>query len=151
MSEYNNIFERISEKSSSDGDEIIAYIAYGIYKEQKREFLMRRKEEIGGTVPAAEIEIFHKTWTDGQINLVWDRATQALAQFAVSYADSEKQKAVRDALSEALKGQSLRQTGTAIVANIGAAVVTIFVYFALRFTGFDLIDQIKKLERIVPS
>ncbi|KRE04715.1 hypothetical protein ASE61_07295 [Bosea sp. Root670] len=151
MTDYNRVFERICAKSQSEGDQIIAYIAYGVYKEQKRDFLMRRKEELGGPVPTAEIDVYHRTWGDGQINLVWESATQALAQFAVSYADAEKQKAVQEALTTALKGSSLRQLWTAIIANIGAAIITVFVYFALRFVGFDLIDQIKKLERIVPS
>lgn len=151
MPDYNPIFERISARATADDDRIISYIAYGIYKEQKRDFLIDRKNELGGPVPQSEVEIYHKTWTDGQISLVWESATQALAQFAVSYADAEKKQAVAEALADALKGSFLRQVWISILANFGAAVLTIGIYFGLRFIGFDLIDQIRKLEQIVPG
>jgi hypothetical protein len=49
------------------------------------------------------------------------------------------------------EGQFLGQVWTSVLANFAAAFLTIFVYFGLRFSGFDLIDQIRKLEQIVPN
>jgi hypothetical protein len=94
------IFERIFARVKEDGDDIIAYIAYGLYKERKRDFLIARQEELGGPVPQAEIDTFHRTYDEGQINLIWKAASDSLAEFAVTYSDAEKQAAVNAGVPE---------------------------------------------------
>lgn len=148
---YNPIFEKIFDRVKKDGDEIIAYIAYGLYKERKREFLVARQKELGGDVPQEEIDTFHRTYNDGQIDLVWNAAAESLAVFAVNYADAEKQEAVRIALSKAVKGRFWQSVWVTAIANFIFAVGVIVLYFLLRFVGFDLLDKLRTLEKIFPS
>ncbi|QPC43882.1 hypothetical protein HW532_15010 [Kaustia mangrovi] len=148
MAEYNPIFEKIFDRVGEPGDEIIAYIAYGLYKQRKRDFLISRRKELGGPVPQEELEIFHRTYDDGQIQLVWDAANESLATFAVNYADEEKKTAVREALSDALKGRFWKQVGMTAAANFVFAVGIIAIYFMLRFIGFDLLDRLRALDRM---
>lgn len=148
MGDYNPIFEKISARAQND-DLITAYIAYGIYKERKRDFLIERREATGSPVPQSEIDIFHATWNDGLIDLAWNRAEETLATFAVSYADEEKKEAVRLALSDALGGKFWKDVGVNAIANLVFAIGTIALYLLLKFMGFDLIEKLAKLSSIL--
>lgn len=150
MGDYNPIFERILARAQQEDDLITAYIAYGIYKERKRDFLIDQKEKIGAPVPQATIEIYHDGWNDGQIDLAWNKAAGMLATFAVSYADEEKKEAVRSALKEAVRGKFWKDVGVNAVANLFFAVGTIALYLLLKFIGFDLIDKLRTLSSWLP-
>lgn len=146
---HNPILETIFSRVKEPGDEIIAYIAYGIYKERKRAFLQRRQGELNGTVPAAEVDTFVRTYDDGQIDLVWSAAKDTLATFAVNYADAEKDAAVRDALKEALRGNFWKQ----VLVSAGAASVlalgVLGLYLLAQLFGVDLIDQFQRLDDVL--
>lgn len=149
--EYNPIFEKIFNRVQQDGDEIIAYIAYGLYKQRKRDFLISRQAQLAGAVPAEEISTFHRIYEDeGQIDLVWNAAKEALGAFAVDYADAEKTAAVKAALQEALRGRFWQEVWTTAIANFIFAIGAIVLYLFLRFVGFDLLDMFRKLEQIIP-
>jgi hypothetical protein len=148
LGDYNPIFEKIFARAQ-DGDLVIAYIAYGIYKERKREFLIERKGATGAPVPQSEIDIFHATWNDGQIDLAWRRAEETLATFAVSYADEEKKEAVRSALKEAIRGKFWKDVWVSAIANLFFAIGTIALYLLLKFMGFDLVEKLAKLSHIL--
>ena len=149
--EYNPIFEKIFERVQQDGDKIIAYIAYGLYKERKRDFLISRTAQLAGPVPPEEIATFHRIYEDdGQIDLVWNAAKESLAVFAVNYADVEKAAAVKAELKEAVKGRFWRAVGITAVANFMFAIGAILLYLLLRFVGFDLLDMYRKLAQIIP-
>jgi hypothetical protein len=149
--EYNPIFEKIFERVQQDGDEIIAYIAYGLYKERKRDFLISRQAQLAGPVPTEEISTFHRIFEDkGQIELLWNAAKESLAAFAVDYADAEKAAAVKAALKDALQGRFWQAVWTTALANFIFAIGAIVLYLFLRFVGFDLLDLFRKLEQIIP-
>lgn len=145
---HNPILETIFSRVREPGDEIIAYIAYGIYKERKRAFLQRRQGELAGTVPPAEVDTFVRTYDDGQIDLVWSAAKDTLATFAVNYADAEKDEAVRDALKEALRGHFWKQ----VLVSAGAAAVLalgiLALYLLAQRFGVDLVDQFQRLDEV---
>lgn len=149
--EYNPIFGKIFDRVEQPGDDIIAYIAYGLYKERKRAFLTARREELNAAVPQQEVDTFVKTYDDGQIDLIWNAAKDSLATFAVNYADAEKEAAVRAALGEALKGRFWQQVGVTAAANTVFAIGVVGVYFLLRFFGVDLLDRLRQLEQIFPN
>jgi len=139
VNNYNPIFENIFDRVEKDGDQIIAYIAYRLYKERKRDFLVARQQELKGAVPQDEIDTFHRTYDDGQIDLVWNAAAESLA---------EKQEAVRAALSEAVRGRFWRSVWISAFANFVFAIGVIVLYFLLRFIGFDLLDKLRMLEQM---
>ncbi|WP_445222169.1 hypothetical protein ACKWRH_21145 [Bradyrhizobium sp. Pa8] len=139
------MFSRVKES----GDLITAYIAYGIYKERKREFLIERKSTTGAAVPQSDIDVFQSTWNDGQIDLAWDKADQMLATFAVSYADEEKKEAVRAALKDAVRGKFWKDVTVNAVANLFFAVGTVALYLLLKFMGFDLVEKLAKLSSML--
>jgi len=139
------MFSRVKE----GGDLITAYIAYGIYKERKREFIIDRKTATGAPVPQSDIDVFHATWNGGQIDLAWDKADQMLATFAVSYADEEKKEAVRSALKEAVRGKFWKDVWVSAIANLFFAIGTIALYLLLKFMGFDLVEKLAKLSHIL--
>lgn len=149
MGDYNPIFERILARAQQEDDLITAYIAYGIYKERKRDFLIEQKEKSGVAVPQATLEIYHDGWNDGQIDLAWNKAAGMLATFAVSYADEEKKEAVRSALRDAVRGKFWKDVGVNAVATLVFAVGTIILYLLLKFMGFDLIEKLAKLSHIL--
>lgn len=148
--EHNPIFQKIFNRVATDDDKIIAYIAYGIYKERKRTYLIKRQEELGTSVSQEEIDTFVRT-CDGQIDLFWDAATESLGVFAVNYADAEKDVAAKEALADALKGHFWKQVGVASAANLIFAVGVVVVYFLLRVFGLDLVDRLRALEQTFPN
>jgi hypothetical protein len=148
--DYNPIFEKIFNRVKEPGDEIIGYIAYGLYKERKRDFLIARQAQLAGPVPKEELDTFHRIYDEGQIDLVWNTAKNSLGTFAVNYADAEKKAAVNAALADALRGRFWKTVGVTAVANFIFAVGIIGLYFLLRFMGFDLVDKFQKLEQMFP-
>lgn len=148
---YNPIFQKILDRAETDGDRITGYIAYGIYKELKRAYLITRSEELGEPVPQEEIDTFVRTYDDGQIELIWNAANGSLATFAVNYAEDEKEQAVRAALEDALKGNFWKNVGVTTAANTVFAIGVVVVYFLFLFFGVDLLDQLRALERLYPN
>jgi hypothetical protein len=146
---YNPIFDKILGRN--DGDRIVAYIAYGLYKERKKAFLVKRSEELNGPVPPEEVATFVRAYDAGQIALIWNAAENSLASFAVDYADAEKKEAVRVALSEALKGNFWRQVGVTTVAGLLPLVTITAFYFLLRIVGVDLLERFRQLEQMFPG
>ena len=146
--DYNPIFENIFARIEEGGDEIIAYIAYGLYKEQKRDFLIQEKERLKGPVPQEQLDAFHRFINERQIELLWNAAAESLGRFALNFADEEKKEAVREALADAVKGKFWQQVWVTASATFIFAIGSIVIYFGLRFIGFDLIDQLNKLEKM---
>lgn len=146
--DLNPIFDTIFDRAEEEDDLIIAYIAYGLYKEQKREFITQERNRLGDKVPQDVINTFHRTYNEGQIELIWEAAATILGRFAVNYAEGVKEAAVKDALKDALKGNFWRQVLATTAATFVFAIGTIALYFLLRLTGFDLIDQFHRWEQI---
>jgi len=147
-SDYNPIFERIFARVESDGDQIIAYIAYGLYKERKTAFLVNRSNELSGPVPLEEVQTFVRTYDEGQIDLIWEAAKDSLATFAINYADAERKEAVRAALAEALRGSFWKNVAVTTAANFIFIIAITFLYFLLRIIGVDLLDRLRQLEQL---
>ena len=144
--DHNPIFEQILARGGED--KIVAYIAYGLYKERKRAFLMKRRGELNGPVPDEEITTFVRTYDDGQIDLIWNAASNSLATFAADYADAEKSQAVTTALADALSGSFWKQVWVTTAAGLISVVVLTAVYFLLRIVGVDLVERFRQLEQL---
>ena len=107
---HSGIYERLVE---NDHD-FLGQVAYSIYKRRKREFIMRKQEELGtSNIPAEEVEDFIKDQTDYTLELYKVQADMLSREFLnASYKneiDNEKARLVReysgkyDKLAEAVR------------------------------------------------
>lgn len=56
---YNEVFERLV----TDPDDIEGFIAYGLYKQAKREWLIDFHSRLGRAPNANELKAYNQTWT----------------------------------------------------------------------------------------
>lgn len=146
---HNPIRDRIFDRVNEPGDEIIAHIAYGLYKERKKAYLTARRDELNAPVPPVEVDSFVRAYDDGQIDLVWSRAQDVLATFAVTYAEAEKQTAVRKALKDALRGNFWRHLWINAWSGVVITVVVLLLYLLARLVGFDPLDLFVRLDTLL--
>jgi hypothetical protein len=131
---YNDIFERLVDQSD---DPVRGYVAYGIYKKAKREWIQAFKAAHGGTGPTVEqTEAYVATWTPQLITNATDAAESSLAEFAAS--------AIADArpsiVEEALKGNGLKSVLLSMLAAFLYTLLLIGVVIVLKISGVDLLS-----------
>lgn len=80
---YNAVFERLV----NDGDDIEGFIAYGLYKQAKREWLVEYNALHGKRPSAAELASYNAYWTDTSLQSLRENAESALSAYAETVID----------------------------------------------------------------
>ena len=134
---YNDIFEKLVDRSD---DAIRGYVAYGIYKQAKREWIQAFEAAHGGVGPTAEqTEAYVATWTPQLVKNATDAAESSLAEFAAS--------AIADArpgiVEEALKGDGLKSVLLSMLAAFLYTLALIGLVILLKLAGVDLLSLLQ--------
>lgn len=74
---YNKVFERLV----SDADDIEGFIAYGLYKQSKREWLVGFHAENSRAPTAKEMAAYNAAWTETALQSVRENAESALSAY----------------------------------------------------------------------
>jgi len=75
---YNAVFERLV----TSPDDIEGFIAYGLYKQAKREWLMAQRAKSGRSPTGAEMDAYNAYWTDTALQSLKENAESALSAYA---------------------------------------------------------------------
>lgn len=133
--DYNQIFERLAGQPDDDPD-IVGLVAYGLYKQAKREWAakIRSRESRGPT--DAELRDYVNSWTESRLDGLIHQAEQWLGGYADEVISAQRPYIERDALKGSF-GRGLLQSalGTLLYTS-----VLLLLYAVIYFAGIDVIS-----------
>ena len=139
--DYNPMFERLV--GPPDGETPLeGFIAYGLYKIAKREWVSGFRAREGRRPSDAELNSYVSTWTASQLQGAKERAAQALAEFAAIIIEEEEPKTLR----RALKGSFWRSFWPSIFASFIYTLVLIALALILTWAGIDLLGVFRNVK-----
>jgi hypothetical protein len=153
---YNRVLEYYVNESDEEFD-LVGIVAYGLYKRQKRDWIIAYKRKYGGSKPsAAETEAVVDSYcTEDQIATLRERAADLLASYAYTFVEASEpeirekainQEALRQAreIEQSIKANSgyWRQVGTGLIATavwtLIVTAVVIAAYFSVRILSIRI-------------
>lgn len=132
MGDRGRIFERLVE---DENDDIHGFVAYGIYKRAKREWVSQFETENGRLPEAKEVDAYVSSWTPQVIQNAQDAASSALA----AYADEAIVQAKPGIVEEALKGTWIKSVLQSMLAAVLYTIALLAVAVTLKAAGIDLL------------
>lgn len=138
-SNYNSIFESLVGKIGQNPS-LIGMIAYGLYKQAKREWSdgIRRKHSRGPTDD--ELDAYFATWTESRLQGAKKEAEQILAQFA----DEVISNAKPDIEKQALRGTFRSGILQSMVGSFIYSILLVCIFLIISNLGVDIISLFKK-------
>ena len=130
---YNTMYERLVDGSSNT---VQGYIAYGLYKNAKREWIRQFEAEKGRAPRPAEVQGYVDAYTAQMRDVFEAQAVGVLAQFAEGAVSDAKPGIVE----HALKGTAGRSVLHSIIANAIYTLVLIVIVVILKRAGIDLLS-----------
>jgi hypothetical protein len=134
---YNETFESLV----AAPDDIEGFIAYGLYKQAKREWVLKFKSEFGYAPKPSDERAFASSWTETSLQALKEAAESALSAYAQSVVHDETPSIERNAL---MIGRPLWKDVVIGVASAFAySVILVVAAFLLSVFGNDFIDATK--------
>lgn len=132
---YNDVFEKFVEPEDKDKSPLYGFIAYGLYKWAKREWMIRHCAEHNGTAPTpAEIAIFSASWNEAMVEGKRIEAEKVLEEFA-NFVVSEAKPTIE---KDALRGLFWHEVQAGLLVAVIWTGVLILVALALKLGGIDV-------------
>ncbi len=142
-SEYNRVFEKFVGESPDGMSDIVGIVAYGIYKNAKREWATDFRAAYGRAPSQDDLRAYHATWTPAQIQSARNSAAQVMAEYADTVISEEEPRILRDAV----KGRFWPSIFTSMFANACYTLILIFIAVILAKAGIDLIGLISAADK----
>jgi len=140
--EYNEVFERLVRGS----DDIEGFIAYGLYKQAKREWLIAFHDKHGAAPKPADLRAYQASWTDTTLQSLRENAESGLSAYAEVVIEAVKPQIERDAL---MAGRPIWKD--LLIGAVAALVYSLLLLVAAYMThvfGNDLAEAFRHfLER----
>jgi hypothetical protein len=129
---YNTMYERLVDQG---GNKVQGFIAYGLYKTAKREWVRKYEADHGRPPKAAEVAAYVSAYTPQTIDAFEAQAAGVLTQFAGGVVSDARPEIVE----ETLKGTFWKAIIQSIVANAIYTVILIVIAVVLASAGIDLL------------
>jgi hypothetical protein len=138
--EHNPVFDQLVRAS----DDIEGFIAYGLYKQAKREWLVNHKTREGRAPTPAELRSFFRQWTPTTLKAFRENAESALFGYAQSVVQNETPFIQRDAL---VQGRPLwKDVLIGVVSALSYSVILVIAAFLLGVFGNDFLDALAAIK-----
>jgi hypothetical protein len=137
---YNQVFDQLVETS----DDIEGFIAYGLYKQAKREWIVDFRNREERSPSPAELRAFSRQWTPTALQAFRETAESALSAYAQSVLLDQTPSIQRDALAQ---GRPLwKDILIGVVSALAYSVILVIAAFLLSVFGNDFLDAIGALK-----
>jgi hypothetical protein len=136
--DYNRVFAKFVGEDPDGMSDIVGIVAYGIYKNAKREWATEFRSSYGRAPTADDLRAYHATWTPAQIQSARNSAAQVMTEYADAVISSEEPRILR----EAVKGTFWPSVWTSIAANAIYTIGLITVAVILARAGIDLLGLV---------
>ncbi|KRA61567.1 hypothetical protein ASD79_05470 [Caulobacter sp. Root655] len=139
--DHNLVFDQLVCAS----DDIEGFIAYGLYKQAKREWLLGHKTREGRAPTTTELRSFSRQWTPTTLKAFRATADSALSAYAQSILEDQTPSIQRDALA---RGRPLwKDVMIGVVSALTYSVILVIAAFLLKIFGNDFLDALAAFAR----
>jgi hypothetical protein len=143
---YNTVYEKLVQRD----DDLIGLIAYALYKQHKRDWLIAYRQREDREPSVAELSAYLTSQElDRTVLMYRERAEAVLNQFAEQIIDRATPDIQRSAISSEIS-RSLtwwRQLPAGIFAAIVYSVLLILIALVLRYAGIDFLGILSAVGR----
>jgi len=129
---HNTMYERLVDQSDN---KVQGFIAYGLYKTAKREWVRKFEADHSRPPKPTEINAYVSAYTPQTIDAFEAQASGVLAQFANGVVLDARPEIVE----ETLKGTFWKNVGQSIAANAIYTIILVVIAMILAAAGVDLI------------
>lgn len=137
---YNLVFDNLV----TAPDDIEGFIAYGLYKQAKREWLLEHQARTGRAPTASELLAFSRQWSPTALQAFRETAESALSAYAQSVLEDQTPSIQRDAL---LQGRPLwKDVMIGVISALSYSIVLVVAAFLIKIFGNDFMDAINGLK-----
>jgi alkanesulfonate monooxygenase SsuD/methylene tetrahydromethanopterin reductase-like flavin-dependent oxidoreductase (luciferase family) len=119
-----------------NGNKVQGFIAYGLCKSAKREWVRKYLADHGRSPKAAEVAAYVSAYTSQTIEAFEAQAAGVLSQFAGGVVSDARPEIVE----QTLKGTFWKAVAQSIVANAVYTVILISLVLVLGAAGIDLLE-----------
>ena len=151
---YNEIYEKLVQ---SDDDDLIGLIAYSLYKQSKREWLIQHEHQHARRPTADEERIFVSAFTANEVKRLREQATSMLSAYAAYVIEQERPTLVDQARQDHLialvderllemraQGRWGRQIIAGMLGAFGYSVLLLILLLIVRLVGVDLVGLVQR-------
>lgn len=136
---YNPVFDSLV----AAPDDIEGFIAYGLYKQAKREWLLEHQARVGKPPTAVELRAFSRQWSPTALQAFRETAESALSAYAQSVLEEQTPSIQRDAL---LQGRPLwKDVLIGVISALTYSLVLVIAAFLIKIFGNDFLDALNGL------
>lgn len=152
---YNEIYEKLVD---SEGEDLPGLIAYSLYKQSKREWLIDHEKQHDRRPDQAEEAIFVSAFTANELRRLRDDATNMLAAYAAHVIEQEKPELIEQGRQDHLiglvdgrleemrsQGRWWRQVVAGALGAFGYSILLLLLLLIIRWVGIDLIDLVQPI------
>jgi hypothetical protein len=155
--EYNRVYEHLVEAE----DDVIGLVAYSIYKQDKRDFLIEWRRRHGGSPAADQLNVFTVgVLTPGQQQRYRSTARNILDAYAKTAVEAERPLIQRSAITERIESAAraversarwYRQVPAGIASALIYTLLLIAILLILRYAGVDLVGILEQIGQHTPA
>ncbi|MBF0374252.1 MAG: hypothetical protein HQL39_12650 [Alphaproteobacteria bacterium] len=146
---YNQIFDRI--RIAAGDDQVIAFVAYGLYKLEKQEWARKLSERSGRPPTPGQADDFVDTWGAKRLESVLSNAANIVSAYTNAAIENERPQIAKDAigaldrkLDEIRQGDFWKAAWSSTVGAFGYSLVIILVALVLKVSGIDVLNVLEK-------
>lgn len=137
---HNDIFEKFVDPEADDGALTVAgMIAYGLYKKDKRQWIIRFCSEKGRAPTPEEMADYRLGWNDTRLDNSRNTAQAVLGEFSSYVLLQERPKIIK----EALRGRTVESIGLGLATNVVYTLILLVVVAGLASQGIDVLDVLQ--------
>jgi hypothetical protein len=153
-------YNRIYESLVTADDDLVGMIAYALYKQSKREWLLSFEADNGVRPNVNDIDAYVRAQTQFELRRLRSQAESILSAYAAVVVDAETPSIREDAIESHVldqvrytlnnvekQGSFFRQLATGAIIALGYTIFLITVAIALKYAGIDLIGVIGNVGR----
>lgn len=154
---YNEIFEQLVQKD----DDLVGMIAYALYKQHKREWLLKFEARERRRPTPPEVLLFVEAQTQSQLLRLRQTAEFVLSEYSETIVEIEKPSIQRAALETELanatkgtlskiEGNSrwYKQIGTGIASAAAWSIILLVLLLVLAVFGVDVLSASEKIHPV---
>jgi hypothetical protein len=151
---YSEIYEKLVQ---SDDDDLVGLIAYSLYKQSKREWLVRYEREHRRHPTDGEERIFVSAFTANELKRLREQATNMLSAYAAYVIEQERPGLVEQARQDHLivlvderlvemraQGRWWRQMVAGVLGAFAYSVLLLILLLIIRLVGVDLVGLVQR-------
>lgn len=144
---YNPLYERFVTDDQSGGDQLTGMVAYGLYKQAKREWTTEHFDRHGQKPTEEQLSAYIATWTPSMVQNLREQANGIVLEYG-GFLVEENTPRIRE---EALRGTFWKSVGISIFAAALYTLGLVALLIILRFAGVDFLSILTSVNSAAPA